>query len=190
MARLSNLSKTEKRAYMEVFAAEGGDSIDPVNGASSGITNRTLDEGINEKWVKGIQKGRKAKDLSYDERAGFYRDYFDFAMNRIGGSLAFAGMNDAEAASAIADTLIRHGRNGGGALIRKAINRVASTNLTERNSKGHGLPFNETVLPEFQKLIANPGTRRMFLDALADERIKSKPGEALRFNHFRFRNSP
>ncbi len=55
-----------------------------MNGAKSGITIRTLAEGINEKWVKGIQKGRKAKDLSYDERAGFYRDYFYFAMNRIG----------------------------------------------------------------------------------------------------------
>ena len=190
IGRLPRLQSTEKRAYMEIFAAEGGNSVNPKNGATSGIKDDTLDQLIHKKWVKGIKRGTKAKDLSLNQRAGIYRDYFDFAMNEVGGSSAFGRIDDAAAASAVADTLFRHGRTGGGQLIREAINKLAPGTLAMRGATGKKLPFNETALKAFQTAIADPVTRRKFLDALADLRIKDSPGEALRFNHFRFQKSP
>ena len=41
-----------------------------------------------------------------------------------------------------------------------------------------------------QKFIADPARQQTFLHALADIRIKDSPGEAPRFNHFRFQKSP
>ena len=142
IGRLPRLHSTEKRAYMEVFAAEGGDSVNTSNGAKSGITNATLDELIHRKFVKGIKRGTKAASLSLGERARIYRDYFDFAMNELGGSSAFGRINNAEAASAVADTLFRNGRTGGGQMIREAINKIAPGTLAMRGATGKELPFN------------------------------------------------
>ena len=187
---LPNLHSSEKRAYMEIFAAEGGDRLDTESGAMSGITKTTIDRAIDKVHVKGIKSGTEPKTLSLEARSRLYRAYFDHAFDRIGGSRAFGLISDAEAASAVADTLFRHGRNGGGALIRKAINAVVPGSLAERVSSKLGLPFNETALSEFQRTIADPANRRKFLEALADERIKVAPNEADRFNHFRFQNVP
>ena len=189
IGRLPSLHSTEKRAYMEVFAAEGGDSVNPENGAMSGIKNDTLDELIQKQFVKGIKRGTKAKDLSLNERARIYREYFDFAMNEVGGSSAFGRIDDVEAASAVADTLFRNGRTGGGQMVREAINKLAPETLAMHGATGKELPFNETALAAFQKVIADPTTRQSFLHALADIRIKDSPGEAPRFNHFRFQKS-
>ena len=187
---LPNLHSTEKRAYMEIFAAEGGNRLDPGSDAMSGITKTTINRAVDKRHVKGIKFGTEPKTLSLEERSRLYRAYFDHAFDKIDGSRAFGRIADPEAASAVADTLFRHGRNGGGTLIRKAINAVVPGSLAERVSSKLGLPFNKTALSEFQRTIADSANRRKFLDALADERIKVAPNEADRFNHFRFQNVP
>jgi hypothetical protein len=190
IGRLPRLHSTEKRAYMDIFAAEGGNSYNSKGKAMSGIKDTTLDGLIDGQYVKGFKKGTKSKTLTLDERAGIYRNYFDFALNMIGGSSAFGRFRDAEAASAVADTLFRNGRTGGGYMIRQAINKLAPGTLALRGATGKKLPFNETALAAFQKVIADPAKRQDFLNNLADIRIKDSPGEAPRYNYFRFQKSP
>ncbi len=190
IGRLPKLHSTEKRAYMEIFAAEGGNSYNPSSKAMSGIKDETLDFLIEENYVKGIPKGTKSYTLSLDERAGIYRKYFDYAMDMIGGSPAFGRFRDAAAASAVADTLFRNGRTGGGQMIRAAINKVAPGTLAMRGATGNELPFNEAALAAFHKVVADPAKRQGFLNNLADIRIKDSPSEAPRYNYYRFQKSP
>jgi hypothetical protein len=190
VGRLSKLHSAEKRAYMDIFAAEGGNEYDPRGRAMSGIQDRTLRALIDRKYVKGIKRGTDLRNLTFDQRAMIYRNYFDFAMNQVGGSAAFGRLGDAEAASAVADTLFRNGRTGGGKMIREAINKVTPGTLTIRGATGNALPFNETALAAFRKIVADPAKRQGFLDALADIRIKDSPREAPRYDYYRFQKSP
>lgn len=175
---------------MEIFAAEGGDRPTPNGTALSGITQTALDELIAKRYVKNIKPGTMPKSLTIDERAKVYRGYFDFALSLAKGSKALTRIGDPEVTAAFADTLFRHGRTGGAGLIQRAINKVS---LTKVSTKG---PAGEQTVGAFAKLAANSKTRRLLLDALADERrnkVKNDSnakGEFIRIDHFQFQKSP
>ncbi len=67
---------------------------------------------------------------------------------------------------------------------------VYSATARDLAATGKKPPFNETALAAFEKVVADPAKREGFLDNLADIRIKDSPGEAPRYNYFRFQMSP
>ena len=188
--RLPKLSPTEERAYMEIFAAEGGVTQHKGTSTWSGIEQDTLDELIAKRFLRNIKPGTTPKSLSIEQRAEVYRAYFDFALSLAKGSATLTRIGDPEATAAFADALFRHGRTGGARLIQQAINRVARTKV------GTTGPAGEQTVRAFAGLAAAPKSRRLLLDALGDERwdkVKNSPnakGELIRINHFRFQKSP
>ncbi len=75
-------------------------------------------------------------------------------------------------------------------MIRAAINKVAPGTLAMFGATGKEPPFNETALTALEKVVADPAKRQDFLNNLADIRTKDSPGEAPRYNYFRFQKSP
>jgi hypothetical protein len=60
---LPNISVAEEKAYMEIFAAEGGNRSDASSTAVSGILQGTMDELSAKGYVKGIRSGMTPKQL-------------------------------------------------------------------------------------------------------------------------------
>lgn len=200
--RLPGLSASEHRTYMETFAAEGGSDVNPTNGATAGITRTTLNDLIDRSKVTGIPKGTAPKALDRDERARVYRAYFDDALHTADGSKALGALNDPEAAAAFGDTLFRHGRRGGTEAVQNALNTVTAGAIAVDGKMG------PATFGELRAVIADPISRRQFLDALAAERkeaaireemrrnglgraaaIKAVQGEFTRFDHLRFQKA-
>jgi len=184
VGKLSSASESEQRAYAEIFAAEGGMASDPTSSAASGIMQNTLDELVTKGQLPAAYKGLSPSSLSSEQRATVYRAYADHALSLAGGHKAL-GKLDAQSASALADTLFRHGREGGAEIVQNAINTV-----TPAAVKATG-PVGPETFGAYQKLAADPATRKRLMDALADARkdtVKGKAtaqAEAARFDHFR-----
>ena len=179
-------SEAERRVFMEVFAQEGGMAKDRAGSAASGITQGTLNDLIERGYVKGIPLGTEPNDLSAEQRAGFYKGYFDSTLKSVGGSKAFGQIGDDLAARALGDTLYRHGGKGGARIIQKAANSVTPDSL-EIDGRMGSRTFNT-----YRTLVTNPKTRGRFLGALADERWKDAqgsdhygPGDKVRADRFR-----
>lgn len=185
---LPGVSPSEKRAYSEIFAAEGGGRPDPASGAASGILQGTLDDLITRGKVHGIAPGTKPKDLPLGKRVDVYRGYFDDVLHTVGGHGAL-GKLDLLTASALGDTMMRHGRRKGAALLQQAINQVSPGAVGVDGAMG------PKTFGALRRLSADPEDRRKFLDALANQRTKAVAGEPtakgdrVRFDHFRFGNS-
>lgn len=112
-------------AYANVFAAEGGVLKDPKGTASSGITTPTLRQAQAAAPSGSSLKNVKVpSDLTFDQRVQVYDYYFDKALARVGGAIALDGIPDKQVAAAVADTLFRHGPEGGTFLLEQAINTV------------------------------------------------------------------
>lgn len=181
VGKLSGVSDNEKFVYGQIYAAEGGDHIDPNSNASSGITPQTLEDARKAGAVPGLDKVQNPGDLSTDQRAGVMRWYFDKTMARAGGSAALDKINDKLAAGALADTLYRHGSSGGATLIQKAINRVNGN----QNLKVDGGMGNDT-LKAYSDLLSKPETRNKLLNELAEMRDRATEGkETARMDHYR-----
>ncbi len=176
----------EQRTYAEIYAAEGGDDIDRSSGAMSGITPSTLDELIEKGFIKGISKGTPPTAIPLDQRAEIYRAYFDFALNRAGGSTALSRIPDADTAAALGDTLFRHGRTGGAKIIQNAINSVSAGSVAVSG------PVGPNTMGAFIRIAADPNKTGRLLDAIGNERAKAvrgtrnEHGELKRIDHFRF----
>ena len=188
--KLPKLSAAEEKAYMEIFAAEGGTDPDPKSSAVSGIIQGTLDDLIRKGYVKGVAPGTKPGQLPIPKRAEIYRGYINFALKNAGGSAALSRIGDSEAGATLADTVFMHGRGDGARLIQKAINDVIPKKVPIGDAVGN------KTFEAYKSLVADPSQRRRLLAALADQRlefVKNKSnfkGKATRINHFRFQNLP
>ncbi len=192
--QISGMTETESWTYMEIFAAEGGGKENPVNGATAGITRRTLTDLIDRGKVTGIPKGTEPKSLDKNERAQVYRAYFDDALGTVGGSAALRGVGDPETAAAFGDTLFRHGSKGGTEIVQRALNVAGTAPVAVDGAMG---PATYSAL---RRAAGDPAMRARFLNSLADERKQAVRHEATgrneyaRFDHFRFQrasqNSP
>lgn len=184
VGQLRNSSQVERRVYAEIFAAEGGARNDPSSSAASGITQGAMDELIGKGFVQSIKPGTAPRQLPLEKRAAVYRAYFDFALSAAGGHTALSRVGNANATAALADTLFRHGRTGGAAIIQKAVNGV-STNANKVKVAG---PVGTETLRAYARLAADPATRRALLDQIAQQRTAAigKGQEADRIDHFRF----
>ena len=188
--QLPSVSATEERAYMEIFAAEGGNQPDRSSSAMSGILQGTLNELLAKGFVKGVKPGVTPKQLPIQKRVEVYRGYLDFALKDAGGSAALRQIDNPEAAAALADTLFMHGRGGGGRLIQNAVN-----DIIPKRVQADGVVGIKTI-EAYKSLVADPNQHQMLLDALARQRrdtVKNDPdfkGKEIRINHFRFQKSP
>lgn len=179
--RLPAIEGCERRAYLEIFAAEGGCRVDPRGPAASGLVPATLDELIARRRLRHVAPGTPPARLSLDQRAAAYRGYFDEVLAAVSGHAALARIGDPAAAAAFADTLFRHGRRGGSRLIQQAIAGVDGGGLSIDGRQG------PATLAAYCRLAAAPATRRRLVDALADARLAATHGgERARFDHFRF----
>jgi hypothetical protein len=200
--RISGVTDAELRTYMEIFAAEGGSKVNPVNGATAGITRTTLNDLIDRGKVAGIPRNSAPRLLNNDQRANIFRAYMDDALGLAGGIRSLDSLGNIESTAAVGDTLFRHGRTGGGEIIQRALDKSVPGGF-----KGKG-PIGPQAFPVIKKVVADPNTRQPFLDALAAERkeaaineemqrnrvdrqtaIGAVRGEFARFDHFRFQKA-
>lgn len=181
IGKLSGVSDNERFVYGQIFAAEGGNAVDPNSGASSGVTKQTLEDARNAGAVPGLDKVKSPGDLTADQRAGIMRWYFDKTMEKAGGSAALDKIGDKLAAGALADSLYRHGSSGGTKLIQDAINRV-NGNKDLKVDGGMG----KDTFDAYSKLVSNPEARDKLLNTLADLRDTATQGkEKDRMDHYR-----
>ncbi|CCG42730.1 hypothetical protein [Magnetospirillum molischianum] len=181
VGKLPGAGDNEKFVYGQIYAAEGGNAVDPASGASSGITRQTLIDAQNAGAVPGLDKVRQPKDLTADQRAGIMRWYFDNSLRKVGGSAALETVGDPQTAAALADTLYRHGSTGGANLIRAAISGVDGNADIQKSGSVDSATFSAVT-----KLAANPESRDKLLNKLADLRDAATHGyEADRIDHYR-----
>ena len=171
----AGLSRASARAYQEIFAAEGGSAINPVNGAKSGITKDTLESLVGLGRLPSVPPGTRSRDLTYDQRADAYHAYMDNAFQHVTGkSAALNHVGDDEAAAALADSLFRHGGGRpGNRVIQKAINDVAPGRVAV-----DGVLRNDTIAA-YGEFAREPATKRALLDALAERRMEALKDEAI-----------
>lgn len=181
VGKLPGISDNERFIYGQLFAAEGGNAIDPNSGASSGITKQTLEDARAANVVPGLAKVKSPSTLNADQRAGIMRWYFDTWMAQAGGHAALDKIDDQLAAGALADTMYRHGNSAGTKLIQQAINQV-NGNKALAVDGGMGME----TLAAYTNLLSAPESRNQLLHKLADLRDTATEGkESARINHYR-----
>jgi hypothetical protein len=130
IGNLDGVTDTERFAYKEIFDAEGDILTDEKTGASSGITRKTLREA--QKKVPELAGLKDPTDLTINQRAAFYRWYFDDALKGVGGHAALDEVGGKDTAAAVADTLFRHGQDVGSRAVQEAVNDVIDKLPEER----------------------------------------------------------
>ena len=195
--RRGDLSESERFAYSETFAAEGGLGIDK-SGAASGIHPDTYSRMRQRAMQRGDVPDHLTPDhpskLTTEQRVAFYKHYYDTeALHRAGGSAALNRIPDPYTASAVGDTVFRHGGGDDGNLVRDAANDVinslgprerAALGLEHLNGKGVLKPDDMRAI----ETIAGGEHSRTFRNRLSQRRINAKPKEPGRADHFRYRD--
>jgi lysozyme family protein len=208
VGNLAGATATETRIYQEIFAAEGGVDVAP-NGASSGITRTTLDDTIRRGEFGAVPQGTRPDQLTIDQRAAFYRAYFDDVLGAAAAALSTGRgpqgptlkghdllneISNPFAAAAIADALFHHGRGAGTRVIQQAIKDVNPTDPIGIDGKIGPKTF-EALLAT----VSDPAKMAPLLDALAIRRAQllqheasrqrrqsAAAGDLARVKHFRF----
>jgi len=192
VGNLTGATATETRIYQEIFAAEGGVDVAP-NGASSGITRTTLNDTIDRQRFSAVPRGTRPDQLTIDQRAAFYRAYFDDVLGAAAAALStgrgpqsalikghelLSQINDPFAAVAFADALFHHGRGNGTRVIQQAIEELDPSGPGDPN-KIDG-KMGPSTLKNFQRLAADPTKRSALLNVLSKKRAQLLQREALR----------
>lgn len=160
---LPGITPAERRAYQEIFIAEGGCRIEGGRPAARELVPVTLDEVIAR--CRLARAG--ATPLAFpplDARAAAYRAYFDRVLRAIGGRAALAGLAQPEAAAAFADTVFLHGGIRGGRLIAAVAAETAGLPADAR-------PGLADALSLFDALGREKPTRLRLLERLAALRL-------------------
>ncbi|TAN65370.1 MAG: hypothetical protein EPN20_07665 [Magnetospirillum sp.] len=169
----------EAFSYGEIFAAEGGVAVDRKTFASSGIMPATLDALRGR--IPGLGGGIAPANLTYGQRAAFYRAYFDDALRSVGGHRALEAAGNPFAASALADTLFRFGASGGTRLLQSAMDKVMPGGVGIDGRMGPG------TFGVFREFASDPARRGPLLEALYNVRKSQLSGrEEDRNQHFRY----
>ncbi|MGQ0664773.1 MAG: hypothetical protein ACT4P2_14575 [Pseudomonadota bacterium] len=190
------LSPTERFAYAETLAAEGGLKVDS-NGASSGITRSTLRDAQESRRIPEIRGVGTPADLTPAQRLLVYKWYFDTqALKEVGGSARLVEIGNPFTAAAIADVLFREGGARGAGFIRNAIQKVVR-NLSESERLARGLRDKISEIGVMKRdsfaaivELSRAGYGDRLRDALAEQRENERVRETWRNDHFRFRGLP
>ncbi len=183
-----------RNALGETFAAEGGFKTDRQTGqAFAGITPEALEQ------IKKIEPSLKDVDdvnsMTDEQVAKAYRASFDDALRRYGGPGALEGFKDPKTAAAFADTLFRHGQNGGARIIKDATNEMIK-GLSPEQRKSLGLKKltgqngpKDTL--DAMRRMTDAGFGQAVREQIADWRLKAMQKELSkedrnRIDHFRF----
>jgi hypothetical protein len=193
----SSLSSAEKRAFHDIFAAEGGMKKAPGGSAVAGILQKTLDSTKSPDNTPGIYarygKNPKTTDLELPDikevYKGFFNDVFKGPAEKlkeknktpaIKGYQILGLIGNDRLSSSVADILFREGTTKGSELILKAIQ------LTDPNADtGTGTAFGSKTLTALQEIAKDHGKTRNFLEFSANAR---RTDEKDRNDYFRFRD--
>lgn len=208
--RDAGVSGLEARIYCEVFSAEGGFAVDasesdnPDEGARIGVTKDTIQKMFKDIKIApkleaiGIHKDTNPKDLTIDQVVAFNRIYLRDVVgpvkaNKAGTDDAFEYLQrevkDGLVIGAFVDTAIREGGPGTAKIVQLAINRANETLGLEARVEVKGGIGSQTIAG-MATLAATIEGRNAFLEALAAERIASRPnsenlrGESMRANRW------
>ncbi|MGE0652249.1 MAG: hypothetical protein AB7P12_10930 [Alphaproteobacteria bacterium] len=125
-------SGTEIRQARTMFAYEGGMKPNPENDAVAGITQGFLKDAHEYEKDNDLVReyGRplpdKTTELSSDDVARLYKDYFDMAFDHVAGEHELTRIRDPKAAGQMIDLLFMEGKNGG-KLIQEAMNDLVGS---------------------------------------------------------------
>lgn len=191
------LSSAEKRAFHDIFAAEGGMKKAPGGSAVAGILQKTLDTIKSPENTPGIiaRHGKNAKttDLEMQDIKEAYKGFFNTVLSGPAKSmskkvaskpvkgteiLGFVG-ND-KMASSVADILFREGTGLGSTMIMNAIKTTdPELDIGEDNVLG------SKTVSALQEIAKDPRKTRSFLEFSANSR---RLDEKARNDYFRFRD--
>jgi hypothetical protein len=195
-----NLSSVQKKAFQDIYAAEGGMKKDQSSSAVGGILQPTIkilkDKGFIDSVIKKHGPNVKTTDLDQEDIKSIYKAYFDDVLdsaakghniinpiNPVRGSQILDLIGDKNTASAVADTLFRDGSGNGTTYTQKAIN-MAEGKTKVKVEDAEDSTFGSETFQALQEVAKDSQKRQKFLDALADQRKKA---EKARNDHFRFR---
>ena len=159
---MPGVSPSELFAYGQIYAAEGGNTKDPLGSASSGILQKTLDSARGR--MPGLLGVKTPSNLTPDQRAAIYRDYINQALARVGGYQALSGIGNDYAAAVLADVLYRDGTTGGANIVRAAINQISPNSVTPTGR------IDQATLDIVARLASAPAGLAQFLKAIGDMR--------------------
>lgn len=125
-------SETEIRQARTMFGYEGGMKPNPENDAVAGITQDFLDRAIKYERKHDLVReyGRELPkatlELSSDDVARLYKNYFDIAFDHVAGEHELTRIRDPKAAGQMIDLLFMEDKPGG-RLIQQAMNDLVAT---------------------------------------------------------------
>lgn len=192
----SSLSSAEKKAFHDIFAAEGGMKKAPGGSAVAGILQGTLEDLIFKEKVNSlvIRKGKKitTENLDFHDIKDVYKGFFNQTFEgpaktyniensnkTIQGYQLLGLIGNDKLSSSVADILFREGSSKGSEIIQKAIKLSDPDQDT-----GRGATFGTMTLQALQKISKEPQKVKNFLEFSADAR---RLNEKDRNDYFRFR---
>ncbi|MCL4679170.1 MAG: hypothetical protein KJ017_11335 [Alphaproteobacteria bacterium] len=191
------LSGAEKKAFHDIFAAEGGMKKAPGGSAVAGILQTTLNDLITRKRVEPLV-GRKGEEIKTDDLdlqdvkdvyKGFFNQHFEgpaktynlkSQKRAIEGYQILGLIGDPRIASSVADMLFREGSGKGSEIIQNSI-RLSDP----EQDTGKGGAFRSMTLKALQEIAKDPRKARSFLEFSANARRRE---EKARNDYFRFRD--
>lgn len=121
--KLPGGTENEKFRYRMIFGVEGMMKVDKRSGTTSGIQPATYRSNVKEGFFSPDpgHTVNEPKDLNIEERARYYRAFFEEKLERFGGYSALNAMGDKETAAAVADVVFQYSPKGADTVFRKAL---------------------------------------------------------------------
>lgn len=187
----STLSNAEKKAFHDIFAAEGGMRRAPNGTAVAGILQGTLDMLKNDKNIDRVpsitrKHGKDATTdmLDYEDVKHAYKGLFDVHFDKVAekkkknGSRLLSEFGDDSVASAFGDVVFRDGLGDAGVFVHRALEK-ANPSL----SFGNDTVLGSNAFGHLKDISGDESKRKIFLNSLANQRRKE---EKDRNDYFRF----
>jgi hypothetical protein len=171
IARRPDLPAAVREAAIEIFDVEGRGAIDDSNGATAGITRKTLEDAQRAK-VAGLNGVRSPSELTHAQIISVYAWYVDKVMVDGGGAWRLDEFADRRTAIALAGTFIAHGWTGGGKMLFDAAERLLG-NLDQEQRNRFGLPSHVGDVGAALRVLetlSNSGRAQAVRTAIADQR--------------------
>ncbi len=184
----------EAFAIMQTHAYEGGLKKDPSSSAYGGILQGILDEAKASGTIDGLDNVKTPSDLTPTQHAAVTHYYLNEALGRVEGGKVLQDLPNKHVAAALADTVVRFGKNGGADIIRDAIkNRMIEKELSipDYYKDAYGR-LGPAALKDLRTLLKDDAEIGRFLEKLQAQRnkkvegTKHEAGENNRNLHFRY----
>ncbi len=176
--KLPNVTESEKFRYMMIFGVEGMMKVDK-DGTTSGIQPATYWDNVEEGNFTPDpgHTVNNPEDLNIEERARYYRAFFQDKLFRFGGYGSLESMGDMETAAAVADVVFQYSPRGADTVFRKALGDMDAKPMEK----------NQISYNTWNKLISkaeDPNERIELRKKIAQARERYSPGPEKRGNVF------